>query len=321
MGNVGFTALRDSLEIHRSVVVQTHNYPDHDAVASAFGLHALLSEAGYRCSMCYGGDLQSNSLRETLSAFDVPISRCETMSIPQDAQIVLVDGFMGNKNVIGLPGEEVAVIDHHAPPEQPRCKYADIREDYGSCSTIIYEYFRQSTVELAPRIATAFMMGIMMDTGFLTRGVSQHDLSAFTELYFVGDWQRGSYLLNNSLSVRNLPIFREALEASRFMSDCCFVLLKRESSSEIMGILADFLLRLQEIHFVVIANTLPEEHRLSVRSEDPDRPASLIVRRALDGIGSGGGHIHMGGGVIPADAFPGENELWSLFLRAMEDVR
>jgi nanoRNase/pAp phosphatase (c-di-AMP/oligoRNAs hydrolase) len=165
------------------------------------------------------------------------------------------------------------------------------------------------------------MMGIMMDTGFLTRGVSQHDLNAFTELYFVGDWEQGSYLLNNSLSVRNLPIFREALEASRFMSDCCFVLLKRESSSEIMGILADFLLRLQEIHFVVIANTLPDEHRLSVRSEDPERPASIVIRRALDGIGSGGGHIHMGGGVIPSGSFPGENELWSLFLRAMEAVR
>ena len=36
-----------------------------------------------------------------------------------------------------------------------------------------------------------------------------------------------------------------------------------------------------------------------VRSEDSARPADVIIKKALDGIGTGGGHLHMGGGSVP----------------------
>jgi nanoRNase/pAp phosphatase (c-di-AMP/oligoRNAs hydrolase) len=84
-----------------------------------------------------------------------------------------------------------------------------------------------------------------------------------------------------------------------------------------MALVADFFLGLREIHFAVVLEPDRDVYRLSVRSEDNARPADVVIRRALDGIGSGGGHVHMGGGSIPRDLFPGEQGLRNRFLRAM----
>ena len=142
------------------------------------------------------------------------------------------------------------------------------------------------------------------------------DLEAFSDLFFRGDWQLGSRLLKNSLSLRDLGLFREAINACVVAGDFCYVPVTKECTQEVMALVADFFLGLQEIHFVVVVAPAREEFRLSVRSEDSSRPADVIIRRALNGIGSGGGHLHMGGGSVPLDLYPGEEGLRKLFVEA-----
>jgi len=84
-----------------------------------------------------------------------------------------------------------------------------------------------------------------------------------------------------------------------------------------MALVADFFLGLREIHFVVVVEPDRDAYRLSVRSEDHRYPSDVVVREALNGIGSGGGHIHMGGGAIPTDLYPGEEGLRRRFLSAL----
>ena len=158
-------------------------------------------------------------------------------------------------------------------------------------------------------------MGLMMDTAFMTRGVNKVDMDAFGELFFQGDWQAGSRLLKNSLSLSDLTIFREALNSCQVVGDFCFIPIQHECSPEVAALTADFFLNLREITFVVVLVPDHDEYRLSVRSDDIKRPADIIIRKALAGIGSGGGHVHMGGGQIPRNLFPGEEELRRNFLR------
>ena len=40
-----------------SVYVQTHNYPDQDALASAYGLKYLLEAKGIKATICYKGQI------------------------------------------------------------------------------------------------------------------------------------------------------------------------------------------------------------------------------------------------------------------------
>jgi nanoRNase/pAp phosphatase (c-di-AMP/oligoRNAs hydrolase) len=313
----GIQELISHIDLDREVVIQAHDFPDHDAVGTAYALSRLLAANRIPSTLCYGGEIQSESLAEMIRILEIPITACGEAGLSDDAQIIIVDGFVGNTNIRGVPGEVIGVIDHHVPPTEPDCKYFDIRPHMGACSTILYEFYKISTTEMEPNVATGLLIGLMMDTAFMTRGVAPVDLEAFSSLFFTGDWQTGSRLLKNSLSLADLSVFREAINACIVANDFCFVPVTKECTPEVMALVADFFLGLREIHFVVVLEPEREEYRISVRSEDNGRPTDVIIKKALDGIGSGGGHVHMGGGSIPRDLFPGEEVLRKRFLTAM----
>lgn len=313
----GIQELISHIDRDREVAIQAHDFPDHDAVGAAYALAGLLATNQLSPKLCYGGEIQSQSLSEMIRLLEIPITSCNEAELSTDAQVIIVDGFVGNTNIRGVPGEVIGVIDHHVPPTEPNCKYFDIRPKFGACSTILYEYYKISNTEMQANVATGLLIGVMMDTAFMTRGVAPPDLEAFSSLFFTGDWQTGSRLLKNSLSLADLSIFREAINACIVADDFCFVPVTKECTPEVMALVADFFLGLREIHFVVVLEPEREEYRISVRSEDNARPTDVIIRKALDRIGSGGGHVHMGGGSIPRDLFPGEEGLRKRFISAM----
>lgn len=313
----GIEELATHIDPQRDLLIQAHDFPDHDAVACAYALGILVAQRGIKNRLCYGGTIQSNSLDQTIKLLEIPISAIDDIEIAEATQLILVDGFAGSRNVTELPVELIGVIDHHEPPEEPNTPYFDIRPEYGSCSTIINEYYQAVNAEMPRNVSTMLLMGIMMDTAFMTRGVASVDLEAFSSLFFRGDWETGSRLLKSSLSLNDLSVFREAINSCVVADDFCFVPIQKECTPEVMALVADFFLSLREIHFVVVLEPDREVYRLSVRSEDNARPADVVIRRALAGIGSGGGHVHMGGGSIPVDLFPGEQGLRNRFLRAM----
>ena len=63
----------------------------------------------------------------------------------------------------------------------------------------------------------------------------------------------------------------------------------------------------------------PIRIKLSVRSEDPEIHAGKLLHEALEGIGNGGGHAAMGGGLIGKERLPElgnypDNYIRNLFL-------
>lgn len=316
-----FSELLAVLDVNRAVLIQAHDFPDHDAVATAFALGQLLESRNIFPTLCYGGEIQSDSLREAIDRLGINIYSSYELkkerSDLDEAQIIIVDGFAGNSNMTGIPGTVVSVIDHHAPPDTPSLPAFDIRPGYGACSTILYEYYHDEGIAVSREVATALLLGIMMDTAFMTRGVSPIDLEAFTFLFFRGDWQDASRMLKNSLSLHDLAVFREAINEVIVADDFAFIPLKKDCTPEVMALVADFFLNIREVHFVVVLQQDREDFRVSVRSETPKAPAGKIIRTALEGIGSGGGHIHMGGGTIPLDLFPGEQGMRLRFLEAL----
>ncbi len=313
----GVDELLSYLDRNRPIAIQAHDFPDHDAVASAFGLSFLLGLRGVESDICYGGTIQSDSLRDAIKLFEVPIRNRRDLGMTEGTQLVLVDGFAGNVSRGSAAGEVVGVIDHHTPPEKPQGPDHDIRPDYGSCSTIIFEYIKEADAPVRRNVSTMLLIGLMMDTAFMTRGVAPVDLEAFSSLFFQGDWETGSRLLKNSLGLNDLSTFRDAINSCEVADDFVFVPLQKECTAEVMALIADFFLGIREIHFVVVLQPDREEYRMSVRSEDGARPADVIIRRALRNVGSGGGHVHMGGGSIPRELFPGELSLRKRFLAAM----
>jgi len=54
-----YLQLLDKLDTKKSVLIQTHDFPDHDAIGAAYALSVLLTKKRFNCSITYGGLLQS----------------------------------------------------------------------------------------------------------------------------------------------------------------------------------------------------------------------------------------------------------------------
>ena len=57
------------------VYIQTHNFPDPDAIASAFGLQKLLAACGVESKLCYDGRIDKLSASKMLDTFHMWIRR------------------------------------------------------------------------------------------------------------------------------------------------------------------------------------------------------------------------------------------------------
>jgi nanoRNase/pAp phosphatase (c-di-AMP/oligoRNAs hydrolase) len=282
----------------RPVYVQTHDFPDCDAVASAFGMQRLLSSAHVPSLIVHGGDVQRDSLRKMISTLGIEVVSAAGVSMGPRDPVIIVDGCKGSKNVSDLPGDEIAVIDHHDVRSPDSVPFIDIRPEYGACATIIHGYFRDAAVQIDKEVATALMIGINMDTALLTRQVSAHDVQAYADLYTHADIALENSILRNSIQTKDLAFYRHALANVEIRDAVAFCWFPEGCNQNLLGILGDFFISLEEADFVVLCARNDGVINVSVRSEREGWNASRIVQAALEGVGFGGGHADMAGGLI-----------------------
>ncbi len=84
------------------------------------------------------------------------------------------------------------------------------------------------------------------------------------------------------------------MECADRMAFCYF---PQGCDQNLLGILGDFLLSLDKIDFVALCAHNEDRINFSLRSEVAEWAADAIARQILQGIGFGGGHAEMAGGV------------------------
>jgi pheromone shutdown-related protein TraB len=326
-GSETFLKLKEILETQspgKKVVVQTHDFPDHDAVAAAFALTELLKRFGFEPSILYRGEIRSHSLTTMICELAIPLTQVSGDLAPPElinCPCVVVDGNPANANAREVTLNLAGVVDHHGNSAQPACPFIDIRPDYGSSSAMLAGYWKEAGLVPGPGIATALLMGIEMDTDFLSRRVSKNDLDAFYRLFFIGDWQGASRIVKTSLCKADLPVLKMAVNNARIEGTLFFTHLTVNCSQELISILADFFLRLREITVTVIVEIKGEDHHVSVRSRDQGISAAKIIREALKDIGAGGGHDHMAGGALDVSLKIGKGEIFQRFAKAFNNAQ
>ena len=89
--------------------------------------------------------------------------------------------------------------------------------------------------------------------------------------------------------------------------------------------ISDFILSLNEVDFVIVYAKRDTDWKFSVRSENDDLDAGEIIHEALLGIGSGGGHACMAGGIIPCSVIremgrTADTQICELFLNTIKRI-
>jgi nanoRNase/pAp phosphatase (c-di-AMP/oligoRNAs hydrolase) len=304
------------------LVIQTHDFPDHDAAATAFALGRLLSRQGYAVRLLYRGFIRSYSLRTMISELQIPLSRIDDMASRtlRSCPCIVVDGNPANSNARPVTDNLFGIVDHHPKTEIPGCPFVDIRTGYGSCAALAADYWEAAGLIPERDVATALLMGIEMDTDFLSRRVSKPDIDALHRLFFIGDWEFGIRVLKASLSKKDIPAFEKAVANSRIHGKLLFALIALDTTQEVISILADFFLRFREILITVIIENQGTTRHVSVRSRDAAVSAAVIIRAALKDIGEGGGHDYMAGGLLNPSVVISEDDLFRRFTAALDAI-
>lgn len=299
--------IKDLIELCQGhlVYIQTHNYPDPDAIASAYGLKELLGIYGVESTLCYDGKIDKLSASKMLDAFHIQMQPYGDLvsDMKKTDRIICVDTQKNGGNVTDFVGDEVACIDHHPTFVEIEYQYQDIRIT-GACASLIAEYYALSGNEPGKDVATALLYGMKMDTLQFTRGVTEFDIKMFEYLFPRRDQEKLAALERNNMEFSDLKAYGAAIENIELYSKVGFSCIPFSCPDAMIAILSDFILSLIEVEVAIVFSFREDGIKLSARSESSDIHAGDLLHVALKDIGNGGGHAEMGGGFISKDQMP-----------------
>ena len=97
----------------RRVWIQTHNFPDPDAISSAFALAEFLAHWDIQTQLCHDGEIDKLSSVKMLTILGTSMKKAsEIDDMKQDDMIILVDCQKNAGNTTDFVGDEVAVFPH-----------------------------------------------------------------------------------------------------------------------------------------------------------------------------------------------------------------
>lgn len=296
------TALKRLLQVisRPRVYIQMHNYPDQDAIASAFGLQELLQYKGYEAVICYQGEIDKVNTIAMVETLGIRLYDVDDLAMEEEDEILIVDGQKGNVNLQELIAKEIACIDHHPKQQTDSYRFFDIRQ-VGACASIIAEYFVENEIPVSEKAATALVYGIKMDTANLMRQTTILDVDMFCRMYKQANLAMLRLFEGSSLQLKDLDAYRQALANLKVCENSIGVANVGAGCSEaMMGTLSDFIMSLEEVRLSVVYSYRVGGLKISLRSETQELDVSTIIRRALSGYpGGGGGHSGMAAGFVP----------------------
>lgn len=286
----------------RSVVIQAHDNPDADAIASGYGLWLYFRLKGKKVRLIYGGSrpIQKSNLVLMVEKLQIPIEHAEALHDEPDL-LLTVDCQYGERNVQKFNGKTVAVIDHHVASADKLPPLSEVRSTYGACSTIIWDLLKEEGYDPAENeeLATALYYGLFMDTGKLQEIHHPKDKDMRDALEVRLNRATLTILQNSNLSEEELKIAGKAMADIDYHKSGHYALaMAQRCDPNILGVISDALIEVEGVGTCISFCVLDDGIKLSVRSCEKETRADELSAFVTAGIGSGGGHVRKSGGFI-----------------------
>lgn len=305
VGERGFKKMIDIKRLveickNRKIYIQTHNFPDADAVFTARGLQYILSLYGIETEIVYNGPIQRVNLLRAIDMFQVNIREVDGGCDDRDA-IILVDCQAEENNVSCELANVIACIDHHSTENNHEYEYK-YKVISGSCSTHIVELIEESGIECPEDILNGLYYGLVTDTLSFSRGVTDLDIKEFRFLNSRIDKEKINYLRSSSIELEDLKAFGSVIQNIMTVSDIGISYVPFDCPDGLVAVLSEFILGVDDLNVAIVFSHRADGVKVSVRSITSLIHAGAFVRNALQKIGgNGGGHQMFSGGFIPKD--------------------
>jgi nanoRNase/pAp phosphatase (c-di-AMP/oligoRNAs hydrolase) len=295
------SAVRDASH----VLILPHNNPDPDAIASAVALRYLLEKQfGIASQVLYKGVIGRAENRALVRYLDRPLARLTSSKQLRAAALAVVDTqpAFGNSAVDQLTPVE-AIIDHHPSHDQAAfAPFVDIRPHVGATATLLTEYLQAAGITPSRQVATALFYGIKTDTLGLMRGVSDADIAAYLYLQPHIDVPALIEIEHAQVPTAYFQQLHRTVRAAHVYQHTVIAQLGTMSYPDLVGEMADLLLRLEGMRWSICMGPYNNTLILSVRTRDRRGGAGRLARAVIGADGSAGGHGMMAGGHIVVGA-------------------
>ncbi|MFH7241913.1 MAG: bifunctional oligoribonuclease/PAP phosphatase NrnA [Spirulina sp.] len=326
-------AVRKLLEAHRGdrQLLLLQDFPDPDALSSAWAYKLIAATYGIDCDIFYGGTLSHQENIALVKLTGLPARRWilannDGPNLDQYQGVVLVDN-QGTTSHLYQPVRNagvplVLVIDHHAPQSTLDAEYIDLRPHIRATATILTQYLQQGLLRLDrsntkhAKCATALMHGLRADTNQLMNAAADDFLAAAYLSQFY-DGQLLNAVLQASRSKRVMDVIERSLRNRKVQNNVSIagVGYLRYEDRDAIPQAADFLVTEENIHTAVVYGIVHDEDeerevvigslRTSKITLDPDE----FIKEAFgqDGAGRffGGGRSMAGGFEVPVGFLSG----------------
>ncbi len=293
-------ALRAIAKESARLVIVIWGNPDPDALGSALALRELLLRDCKDLQIVYTGEFTRPENSAMVQLLKIPATKYRPDLVAPGTTVATVDA-QPSFFAPGLVPRFDLVIDHHPETDLPAHRFADVRPRYGSTSTILTEYYRDTGVRMNRRIATALYYGLKVDTANLTRNVSDPDILAFRHLRPHVDEIVLRTIELQQLPQSTLDFFGIAIANKRIRQDAAFSYVGRVENPDVCVHVADFLIKLQGIGWAIVACRAPGRVVVVFRSDGFRKHAGKVAEECFLPWGTAGGHRTMARAELPLE--------------------
>lgn len=292
--------LKDLLE-YNQIIIQCHDNPDADTIASGYGVYTYLKDHGKDVRLIYCGNnvIRKSNLVMMIKELDIPIEHVRNGEKEKTVELLItVDCQWGEGNVTSYPAKNVAVIDHHRV-ERKLPLLSRVDSTLGACSTLVWMMLQEEGININTDedLATALYYGLYKDTGNFDTLYQEKDTQLKEEAAF--DYGLITRLKNANISIEELETAGAALLRCDYNEQYRFAVVKAgPCDPNVLGLISDMVLEVDAIDVCVVFNLQQNGVKLSVRSCEEDIKANELAMKICMGIGSGGGHDIKAGGFL-----------------------
>ena len=277
---------------YKDIVIQCHDDPDADAIASGYALLKYLESKGKFSRLVYSGGrkVTKNNLLLMIEKLNIPLEYVRKTD-DETELLITVDCRAGQRNVSALPHQTLVVIDHHElDMGEVLPELCEVRTDCSACVTVIWAMLKKAGFPIEDRLlSTALYYGLYMDTQKF-KGTEKLDREMLDALRF--DWDIVLLLQSADLALYDLRTAGSAFMNLRYHPEYHFALAPVNTSEPYMlGIVSDMMMDVHELS-VCVAYCLLERERcikVSVRCCKRRDRADEVVHWLVRDMGDDGG--------------------------------
>lgn len=298
--------LKDLL-IFEDIVIQCHDNPDADTLASAFGVYRYLRSFGKSPRIIYSGKhmISKSNLTMMIHELDIPVEHVHTLTAPE--LLITVDCQYGEGNVTKFDARTIAIIDHHDDCGG-KATLKEIHSFYSSCATVVYVMLKEEgfDVNADTTLSTALYYGLYMDSNCFAELKHPFDRDLAEDLTV--NEALTEQLKYNNFSLKELEIAGVALIRCIYEENRRYALVRAGSCDpNILGLISDLVIQVDHVDCCVVYSETDDNIRFSVRSCLKLATANDIAIDLTENIGTGGGHKKKAGGFINSRWFYQQN--------------